>query len=133
MGTFAQEIVSWHDFYIMVGTASATLIGLLFVSLSINVDMITRKENVNLRTLAAQTFSIFITVLMIAIQFLIPSQTPLGLGLPLLAIGGLGSYNTIHQLIKTRHMWPRAWGRRIAVRFGLPITCFMALIIIATL
>ena len=32
---------SWHDFYVTMGTASARLIGLLFVALSLNLDAIT--------------------------------------------------------------------------------------------
>ena len=35
MLTFAQTIEQWRDFYILAGTAAATLIGLLFVSLSL--------------------------------------------------------------------------------------------------
>jgi hypothetical protein len=52
MDAFAQAIEGWHDFYLMVGTAAATLVGLLFVSLSLNVDVITREANADLRVLA---------------------------------------------------------------------------------
>jgi hypothetical protein len=45
MEAFTQTVEGWHDFYLMIGTAAATLVGLLFVSLSLNVDVITREEN----------------------------------------------------------------------------------------
>ena len=31
MDAFAQTVTSWHDFFFTAGTASATLLGLLFV------------------------------------------------------------------------------------------------------
>jgi hypothetical protein len=37
MEAFTQAVEGWHDFYLMIGTAAATLVGLLFVSLSLNV------------------------------------------------------------------------------------------------
>ncbi len=101
MDAFTQAIEGWHDFYLMIGTAAATLIGLLFVSLSLNVDVITREANADLRVLATQTFTSFI-VLMFAVLFLIPHQVPEGLGLPLLGVGGYGLYITLSRLLETR-------------------------------
>ncbi len=132
MGPFAQAVDSWHDFYLMIGTAAATLLGLLFVSLSLNADVITRKENADLRALATHTFGSFLSVLMFAVLFLIPSQGPLGLGLPLLGIAGYGSYSTVSNLLRTRGKAPRAWGRGgVARRFAVPLLCYGILIVIA--
>jgi hypothetical protein len=50
---FIQDVSGWSDFYVMIGGAAAVLTGLLFVSLSLNADIITRKTNVDLRILAA--------------------------------------------------------------------------------
>ncbi len=65
MNSFAAAVQSWHDYYIMVGTASATLVGLLFVGLSLNIEMLRRPESADLRTLAALTFNSFIYVLLV--------------------------------------------------------------------
>jgi pimeloyl-ACP methyl ester carboxylesterase len=46
----------------MAMSVSNDPLGLLFVSLSLNVDVITREENADLRVLAAQTFTSFICV-----------------------------------------------------------------------
>jgi hypothetical protein len=35
---FLQAVDQWHDFYLMAGTAGATLIGLLFVSVSLYLE-----------------------------------------------------------------------------------------------
>jgi hypothetical protein len=132
METFTLAVAGWHDFYIMIGTAAATLIGLLFVGLSLNADMITRKENADLRILAAQTFTDFILVLMFAVLFLIPLQGPRGLGLPLLGIDGIGLYVTVRRFLEMRRSQPRVWGRSGLVRrFAIPMICFTTLMIIA--
>jgi hypothetical protein len=132
MDTFTQAVEGWHDFYIVIGTAAATLMGLLFLSLSLNADVITRKTNVDLRVLAAQTFTSFICVLMFAVLFLIPRQGPQGLGLPLLGIDGMGLYTTVRRFLDMRHNRPRTWGRgSLARRFAIPTLCFVTLMIIA--
>ena len=33
--SLAELLHDWHDFYVLVGTASATLVGLMFVAVSI--------------------------------------------------------------------------------------------------
>jgi hypothetical protein len=58
--------------------------GLLFVSLSLNADVIMHRDNSQLRGLAGQTFTNFMLVLMFAVVMLIPDQGRLGLGLPLI-------------------------------------------------
>jgi len=134
MDSFSLTIESWHDFYLMIGTAAATLMGLLFVSLSLNVDIITRQENDDLRILARQSFTNFLCIIMFSVIFLIPSQSTLGLGLPLLGIGGFGLYTTIYRYLNSRKNRPRSWGNRdITVRFILPVVCYATLLIIAIL
>jgi hypothetical protein len=132
MDTFAQAVEGWHDFYLLIGTAAATLVGLLFVSLSLNVDVITREANADLRMLAAQTFTGFLNVVMLAVLFLIPRQVPSGLGLPLLGVSGYGLYETVGRFLKTYRTRPRAWGGGgVTRRFVAPAICFVASMIIA--
>jgi len=103
LDTFVQSVEYWHDFYIMIGTAAATLMGLLFVSLSINAEKVAPKGNKDLRVLAAQTFTSFICMLLFAVLFLIPKQGPLGLGIPLLGIDAIGLFNTVRRFLELRH------------------------------
>jgi hypothetical protein len=134
MATFSQVVDGWHDFYILIGTAAATLVGLLFVSLSLNADVIIRKTNIDLRVLAAQTFTSFICVLMFAVIFLIPRQGPQGLGLPLVGIDCIGLYTTARRFVEMRRNRSRTWGKgRLTRRFVIPALCFMTLMIIAVL
>ena len=132
MDTFAITINGWHDFYILIGTASATLLGLLFVSLSLNINAISHPTSVDLRALAEQTFSSFIFVLLYAVIFLIPNQGEMGLGFPLLGVGAIGLGSTVIHFLMTRSTQPRVWGgSNIARRFITPLICHGMLIIIA--
>jgi len=87
---FAEGVLRWHDFYALVGSAAASLIGLLFVSVSMHIDIMAQAADNEARILAVQTFSSFLYVLVIALVFMVPAQNPWGLSLPLLAMGILG-------------------------------------------
>jgi hypothetical protein len=132
MGTFAQAVAGWHDFYMMIGTAAATLVGLLFVSLSLNAEAITGEANAGSRLLAAQAFANFLSVLMFAVLFLIPELEPRGLGLPLAGIGLYGLYRTVPRLLLARHTAAPAWGRgSVARHVGGSAVCYLALLAVA--
>jgi modulator of FtsH protease len=76
----------WHDFYLTAGGATAALVGLLFVALSLHLRSVA--ANPGLRSLARQTFTSFLAVLMISLFVLIP-QTLVPLGIELLFVGAL--------------------------------------------
>ena len=63
---------SWHDFYIVAGTASATLVGLLFVSLSLHLRAVLARPEV--RGLARATLANFAVVLLVALVVVIPED-----------------------------------------------------------
>jgi hypothetical protein len=132
MYTFAQAVDGWHDFYHVIGDASAALMGLLFVSLSLNVQVITRRYNADLRLLAVQAFASYISTLMFAILFLLPNQGPMGLGLPMLGIDLIVLYVTVSRILETRRNRTRVWGiRMLTLRFATPIICFVSVMVIA--
>lgn len=83
---------AWSTFAEVCGTASASLIGLLFVAVSIRIDLIAPSQE--LRNRAAQTRSLFGTVLIIAILTAVPGQPIRALGaelttLAIITAGGL--------------------------------------------
>ena len=85
--SFSSTISTWQSFYTLAGTASATLIGLLFVAVSLHIDLIGESGAAVILSLARRTLTRFIVVVIIALLFLVPHQDPKGLGLPLLAVG----------------------------------------------
>ena len=42
--SFAELVEDWHDFDVLVGTAAATLVGLMFVAASIGASVFTEKD-----------------------------------------------------------------------------------------
>jgi hypothetical protein len=83
---FDEKLIQWQPFFTTVAAVSATLVGLLFVSLSLNRERISAESNRELMRLARRSFSDFLLVLMLALFFLIPRQGQLALSLELLAI-----------------------------------------------
>ncbi len=87
-----MRVNAWSTFAEVCGTASASLIGLLFVAVSIRIDLIAPSQE--LRNRAAQTLSLFGTVLVIAILTAVPGQPIQALGaelatLAIITAGGL--------------------------------------------
>jgi hypothetical protein len=74
---------SWHELYLMLGTSSAALIGLLFVATSLHLSEIANEEIYRLR--AQYTTLILLSTLLLAIAILMPQPIQV-LGLELLAI-----------------------------------------------
>src|SRR5437899_11480758 len=63
----------WHDFYIVAGTAAATLVGLLFVGLSLHLRAVLSRSEV--RSLARVTLANFGLVLFVSLFMVIPQGT----------------------------------------------------------
>lgn len=74
----------WGLFATVAGTAAASLTGLLFVAVSIQIGVIAKSQA--LRNRAAQTLALFVTVLFIAILLSIPDQSYRLLGAELVAL-----------------------------------------------
>ena len=71
--TFATTVLGWHDFFLAAAGASAALLGLLFVGVSINLAAIAADERVDLRARAGQAFTNLVFVLLIGLIMLIPN------------------------------------------------------------
>ena len=131
MTDFSQIILGWQGFYTLMGTAAATLIGLLFVAVSINIEAFRRRAYTDLQLFATLTFNCFFYVLLISMFFLIPGLSPLGLGLPLLLLGGLGFANAVVQQRRARRGRLSQQNISVASQFTTPILCLLGLMIIA--
>lgn len=78
----------WQSFYILVGSAAATLVGLMFVALSVRSRMITSKDLPALRVSLSPTVVQFLYVLATSAVVLFPTLSRAMLG-TLLAVVGL--------------------------------------------
>ena len=80
----------WHDFYLLVGTASATLVGLMFVAASIGASIFNQDRQPAMSAFIGSTVVHFSAVLLICILAAIPSHTWGTFGAVIAAAGLVG-------------------------------------------
>lgn len=84
---------SWDTFAVIAGGAAAALLGLLFIAISIRLNVFA--SNVELRNRAGGTLTLFGIVLLLALLLAIPGQSHRVLGVEvvvLAVLGGLGLF-----------------------------------------
>jgi hypothetical protein len=86
--SLTELLHDWHDFYILVGTASATLVGLMFVAASIGASVFNEESRAAMEAFITPTVVHFAAVLFSCFLVTIPTQGWRSLG-GLLAAGGL--------------------------------------------
>jgi hypothetical protein len=85
------QLRDWHDFYILIGTASATLIGLLFVAASVGASYFNAEREVPLRAFLTPTVLHFSVILVSCLLSMAPSiGTVLGALLTFEGVVGIG-------------------------------------------
>jgi hypothetical protein len=132
---FSALAGTWHDFYVTAGTAAATLLGLLFVGLSINLDAFTSETGTDLRLLAEQAFANFIFVLVISLFVLIPNQDAGSLTAELSIVGVFGVVRMVRRVRDFRRRREDPFGGWVYVvrRLGLPGVASVGLIVVAVM
>ena len=86
--SFTQMLRDWQGFYLLVGTAAATLIGLIFVAISLGADLVIPDTVTTAHTWVTPIIIHFGMVLMIAALIAVPTLTSLSLG-GLLGLAGV--------------------------------------------
>jgi len=99
---YGATLLGWHDFFLASAGATAALLGLLFVGVSINLSAIAADERVDLRTRAAQAFANLVFVLVIALLMLVPNPEPSFIAASLAAVAGFGLYRVARNLLALR-------------------------------
>jgi len=84
-----DAMAGWSDFDVVAGGAAAALVGLLFVAVTMRIDAISRAPD--LRSRAAQTLTLFVLALSVAVVMTVPAQPNWALGVELLAIAVLAA------------------------------------------
>src|SRR5262245_4969956 len=89
MGPSLTELLhDWHDFYVLVGTASATLVGLMFVAVSIGTSIFSEDHRAAMTAFITPTVMHFAAALFACLLGTIPTHTWYTLG-GLLGAGAL--------------------------------------------
>jgi hypothetical protein len=87
--SLAEVLHDWHDFYVLVGTASATLVGLMFVAVSIGTAIFNEGHRAAMTAFITPTVMHFAGVLFACLLVTIPTHTWYTLG-GFLGAGALG-------------------------------------------
>ena len=84
----ADDIAAWHEFFTLLGTAAATLVGLLFVAASVGGRTWSRRAA--LRAFLSATVVHFASVLLVALNVMLPWRNPVLIGCAVGLIGLFG-------------------------------------------
>ena len=76
----ARLLEHWGEFYLLVGTAAAALVALLFVAASVGAGILSRERSGPTRTYMSPVAFHFTSVLFTSAIALVPSHTPMSLG-----------------------------------------------------
>ena len=95
-------VEGWHDFFLLTGTAAVTLVGLLFVSISLHVESLVADGHEHLLELARATLSCFVFVLVLSLEVLIPAVPRRVLAGQMVVLGVIFAAVTTRTLIFAR-------------------------------
>jgi hypothetical protein len=71
-----EALHAWHEFYILLGTAGATLLALLFVAVSLGTGFLNNKDQRGTRTFMSPVVIHFTSVFFLSAVCLVPSHGP---------------------------------------------------------
>jgi len=131
--TYQSTLLGWHDFYTIAGAASASLVGLLFVGLSLHLRIVVTRPEV--KSLARVTLTGYTVTLVMALFMVIPSgNDPTSTGWDLVGLGGVGLLLVARNVASgIRSEFRTLDFRRLLLRFGLAVIAVLAVIAIGGL
>jgi hypothetical protein len=88
--SLGEALKEWHDFYLLIGTAAATLVGLTFVAVSAGAGAVTRDHEAGLRSFLTPTVADFTAILVACLILLAPFEDARGALLLVAAAVGAG-------------------------------------------
>jgi len=123
----ADALGQWHDFYTLLGAASATLVGLLFVAATVGAGVFTGARRGASRMFLSASVIHFSSLLIACLVVLAPAQNWVSLGVMIAVCGifglayyGLAWRDTVRDGLSKQIDWDdRIW-------YGvLPVICYM--------
>ena len=105
--TAAPLLEHWHEFYLLIGTAAAALVALLFVAASVGAGLLSTAPHGPTRTYVSPIAFHFTSALFVAAAALVPSHT-------LLTLGTLVGLNAIAGMIYAAFVMRRLFTDNIA-------------------
>jgi hypothetical protein len=119
--TYQPEL--WHDLYVMLGTSSSALLGLLFVATSLHLEEIVNNPIFRLRT---RRNYIFLIITVVEAALILTPQPIVALGIEVTALNGIGMLlplSIVYYIYNERNFAPR--GGFSPYRIAIFIICFL--------
>lgn len=114
----------WHEFFLLVGTASPVMMGLLFVALSLRDDIRTGKKGEVNRVFCEHSFQEYMCATLISLYFLIPDTTLATLGLLLMLTSAAPLVIIIRSFLGLRRDQVLTTSHYVW-RFSIPSLCYL--------
>ena len=98
---WTHELDSWHEFFLLAGTAGVTLTGLLFVVVTLGPRVVANESATGVRAFISPIAVFFAATMVVSMVALVPALPAVAFG-ALLCVGGAGSvgylaYTRVHQ------------------------------------
>src|SRR2546430_14329837 len=77
---WTHQLETWHEFYLLIGTAGVTLTGLLFVVVSLGPRVVADQQATGVRAFISPNAVFFTTTLVVAAVLLAPDLSSIAIG-----------------------------------------------------
>ncbi len=133
VGAFLEK---WHDFFLLSGTAAVTLVGLLFLSMSFNLEVLLHESKSHLLDHARAIMICYTFIMVLSLSFLVPQAGFAFAGMLLVAFSlmalGLQAIQMIRR--RSRHLgkndrFLRRRGAFLIVGYLLALTNGLAMLL----
>ena len=124
-----EALHAWHEFYLLVGTAAATVLALLFVAVSLGAGFLSNRDQAPTRTFMSPVVIHFTSVFFIAAVGLIPSHGPRFFAALIAATAALG---IIVSMVTSVQVIRREWTQYVPDYFAyglLPVAAYVTLLL----
>src|SRR5436190_13703871 len=126
------SLAHWHEFYLLVGTAAAALVALLFVAVSVGVGVLTAERSAGTRTYVSPVIIHFTGVLFTCAVGLVPSHVRASFALLIGGGAAAGAVYSAFILARVLKADNSDWADRLA--YGLaPLIAYAAALVAAAL
>jgi hypothetical protein len=124
-----EALHDWHEFYLLVGTAAATVLALLFVAVSLGAGFLSSRHQAPTRTFMSPVVIHFTSVFFIAAVCLIPSHGPVFFSA---LIGATAAVGIAVSVVVSVQVIRREWTEFVSdyLAYGLlPLAAYLALLL----
>jgi hypothetical protein len=128
-----MELERWHDFFVLVGTAGATLVALLFVAISLGAGFLTEKRAAPTRAFFSPVVLHFTAVFFISAVGLFPAHKPTVFAT---LVGGCAAIGSAVALFTTVELLRHGWTKYVEdhLAYGLlPLISYAVLLVAAAM